>query len=146
MLTANPDHKVNIKVGKDLTSLQSIWDTTFNGYEAVNRQFKINPSANDTGISFAIEPILSGSFDKQNVRFSHASVNYPARFDLHEKTEKKFILEPEFFNERHISWINYRTGYNAPTVYLLSELKLTYRTSNYTDQRMSFYDSIESTI
>jgi len=118
--TDNPDHKIEIKTGKNLTSLQSIWDTTFDGYETVNRRFTIKPASNDTALDFSIEPILTGTFAKQNVKFSHATLNYPARFDLHDKTEKKFILEPEFFNTRHISWVNYRPGYNTPIVYCLN--------------------------
>lgn len=118
--TANPDHKVEVLMGKNLNSLQNIWDTIFEGYKVISKRFEISSANMDTALDIGMQPVLTGNFAQQNMKFSHASVTYPAKFDLNEKTSKRFVVEPEFFSPRHLSWLNYRTGYNSPLVYCLN--------------------------
>lgn len=115
--TANPDHRVQISYGKSLLNLTQKLDTIFEGYNVISKRFNLSPSDIDTGVDIKIEPVLQAQFDLQNIKYSHSVLTYPSRFDLNNKSSKKFVLEPEFFNARHISWSNYRSGYNSPIVY-----------------------------
>lgn len=114
---ANPDHQVEVSYGKSLTSLNTSFDTIFEGYQVIDKKFTLSASDIDTGLDIRIQPLLNPPYNLQNVKYSHATLTYPSRFDLNNTSTKSFVLEPEFFNARHISWANYKSGFNSPLVY-----------------------------
>jgi len=118
--TATPDKNISVGLGKRLDLIQNKWDTLFEGFNVVNKKFILNSTELDTGLDLSITVNINASYAIQQVRYSHSELIFPAKFDLHNGTNKYFVLEPEFFSPRHISWDNYRTSYNAPIVYCLN--------------------------
>jgi len=118
---SNPDHRMKVLMGKRIDLLQEKFDTTFEGFAVINRKISLNLSELDTGLDLSFQVIQNSNYPTQHARFSHAELIYPATFNLNNTSAKKFILEPEFFAPRHVSWTNYKTGYNSPIVYCLNK-------------------------
>ncbi len=117
---ASPDHQVQLRIGKRLDQLSVVFDTLFEGFAVVTKTLNLQTSDLDTGLDLAFDVIQNANYAIQHTKYSHSEIIYPSKFNLNGTSSKYFVVEPDFFSNRHISWSNYKISSNSPIVYCLN--------------------------